>query len=88
MDKPTCNADTAMRQAAPTVDLYFAAVIKNIDNMFGDGYAKKNPELVGHLVQAAASDFNYCAQTSALFTIAEQLESISYELRALNEVED
>lgn len=80
MDKPTCSNDTAMRQAAPTVDVYFEAVVDNVDREFGEDYARKHPELVGALVQAAASDFNHCAQAAALHAIAEQLQSIAEQM--------
>lgn len=49
--------ETLMRQAPMTIEVYLLEAVKIIDEQFGSGYAKKNPELVGSFIQACASDF-------------------------------
>jgi hypothetical protein len=56
--KITASPEELARQASMWVHQYFHAAIKSIDDKFGAGYAEKHPELIGSLVQAAASDFN------------------------------
>ena len=41
-----------------TVNSYLHAGIKRIDGVFGEGYAKANPELLAAFIQACAKDFN------------------------------
>jgi hypothetical protein len=51
------TAENAMRQAWMTADEYLRFAIKCIDERLGDGYAKKNPDLVGKFMHVAAMDF-------------------------------
>jgi len=46
-----------MQQAWATADLYMGRAVKCIDRQFGDGFAKKNPALVGAFMQTASLDF-------------------------------
>lgn len=55
-------------------------IVEGIDDVFGDGYSKKNPELVGRLAQAEAhlmSSFQFsqairfCAETYQLINTHE-----------------
>ena len=50
------NAEDLMRQAGDTADEWMHQGIKAIDGVFGEGYAKKNPALLGHFMQAAGLD--------------------------------
>ncbi len=56
----TVTADflTLIEQASSTTEDYMTRAIKSIDAAFGKGYAKEHPELVGQMVQAAATDFS------------------------------
>ena len=47
MHKPTMSYETALDQAANTPWVYMDQAEEAIDAKFGDGYAKKNPQLVG-----------------------------------------
>ena len=49
-------AETLMRQAGYTAEEWMHQGIKAIDGVFGEGYAKKNPALLGHFMQAAGLD--------------------------------
>ena len=40
------SADTLLRQASLTAEEYMTEAIERIDKSFGQGYAKKNPNLV------------------------------------------
>jgi hypothetical protein len=53
----TANAETLMRQASMTATEYMIEAVKEIDNLFGDGFAKKNPRLVGDFMKVASKDF-------------------------------
>jgi hypothetical protein len=77
--KPTCSITEAFRQTKPTVSQYTMNAIDILDEEFGDGYAKKNPNLVAALVKAQTLDFNNCMMTAANYEIAESLRSLSIE---------
>ncbi len=49
--------ENRMRQAPMTANEYMVKCVEDIDNMFGEGYAKKNPELLGQMVIASSNDF-------------------------------
>lgn len=67
-----------------TVDVYLSEAVKRIDREFGEGYAAKNPALVGAFIQAASMDFagSYIAQ-QILVGIANAGDDIA---RALGDV--
>ena len=50
------ESETIMEQAAMTADSWLVQAIACIDDKFGDGYARENPQLVGAFMQAAAMD--------------------------------
>lgn len=66
------SADTLLRQASMTAAEYFDKAVRHIDDSFGDGYAKKHPELIAAFMQVAASDMNYATLAKA------QSEAIEY----------
>jgi hypothetical protein len=45
-DTITASNGTIMRQAQATADIYMRAAVKDIDEEFGEGFARKNPELI------------------------------------------
>lgn len=49
--------DTLMRQASMTACDYMIHAVEDIDRIFGEGYAAKNPELVAAYINTAAIDF-------------------------------
>ena len=51
------SPETLVEHSAMTADKHMADAIKYIDNRFGKGYAKKNPQLVGSFMKTAAIDF-------------------------------
>jgi hypothetical protein len=53
----TANPKTLMRQAKYTAAEYLNAAVIEIDEKFGDGYAKKNPELIAAYMNTAALDY-------------------------------
>jgi hypothetical protein len=66
-----------MDQAGPTVGHWLHQSVEQIDGIFGEGYAKKNPALVAAFIQAAAAD----QLTSHLSnTVAERFGDISLAL--------
>lgn len=52
----TASFHTLMEQGPMTASLYMGKAVEEIDKEFGDGYAKKHPELVGQFMQTAAID--------------------------------
>lgn len=79
MNLITASYDTLLNQASDTADGYFKRAVDSIDNLFGDGYAAKHPELVIALAKIAHEDFcNSCQLEflqSALFKIEEIAEN-------------
>ena len=45
--------------------------VEAIDDVFGDGYAKKNPELVGRIIQANAVSYASYQMSGAVHALAE-----------------
>jgi hypothetical protein len=52
------TAEDYMRQAHMTAHEYMMHGKRDIDEMFGDGFAKKHPELLGAYMQTAARDYD------------------------------
>ncbi len=71
------RADTLMKQAMMTAHDYMNHARFDIDEMFGDGFARNNPSLVAAYMQTAAIDF---AATFGLQGIAESLNGIAERL--------
>lgn len=72
------DGDTALRQAHYTAETYMVEAVREIDKLFGEGYAKKNPSLVGVFMQVAAADFHTAEMGGNIegSQIAETLETI------------
>ena len=83
--RPTIGYNEAMKQAGDTAAVYFKKAIRIIDKEFGDGYAKKNPNLVHSLVSAQAADFNSVCSNGATWEVAEKLQGISSALYEVSE---
>ena len=47
-----------MEQAQATAATYFHRAVRDIDEVFGDGYAKANPRLIESFMGACAADFD------------------------------
>lgn len=52
----SASAETLMNQAGYTAEHWMKQAIESIDGMFGEGYAKKNPELISGFMIAASND--------------------------------
>jgi hypothetical protein len=70
------RAELLMRQASMTAYTHMRSAKDDIDAMFGEGYAKQHPELVGAYTQAAAINFAATFQGNQLEEIAGHLEAI------------
>lgn len=81
MDRVLVTAQGLTEQAPMTVEKYMHDCIDMLDKRFGKGYAEKNPELLGALVQSCVSDFESGCLLSGLQEIAENIGdlSLSYE---------
>jgi hypothetical protein len=58
-----------------TAEEYMRKAVTAIDELFGEGYAKKNPQLVGAFMQTAADDYGAGAVSFALEDIANAIEN-------------
>ena len=75
--RPTCSYHDAMEQATRTADRYLWKAIDMIDHQFGEGYAKKNPNLIAPLVQAQVDDFNNTCLMGSIWEVAEKINNLS-----------
>ena len=71
------SMETLMDQASDTAHCYMHRAITSIDKKFGEGYAKKNPTLVGAFMQASSQDFQAMVLHSVLERIDRSLDSIA-----------
>ena len=88
MNRIEADATTLMNQASMTASTYFQKAIEDIDNVFGEGFAKANPQLIGDYMKTSASDFLAASITSGLQDISEplyRLQDISSAIENLQE---
>lgn len=73
--------DTLFDQASDAAATYLSRAKREIDKVFGDGYASDNPQLVAAFITAAASDMNSATSAkvsgAALQEIARSLSEIA-----------
>jgi NAD(P)H-hydrate repair Nnr-like enzyme with NAD(P)H-hydrate epimerase domain len=70
---------TLMRQASWTVAEYMEQAKKNIDSLFGTGYAKAHPELVAAFITACTKDFDSGIMSQKLEAVAWAVGSLKPE---------
>lgn len=51
------KANNVMFQASETIALYMRTCAFELDEFFGEGYAKNNPELLAVMIQSCVEDF-------------------------------
>jgi len=86
MNRIEANAETLMKQAPMTASFYFQKAIEDIDNVFGKGFAKANPQLIGDYMKTSALDFLSASITSGLQDISEPLYRLQDISSALENV--
>lgn len=74
------TAEDLMRQATTTAQFYMLRAVTDIDELFGKGFAGRNPALVGAYMQAAATDFTACYLVQSVDKLAERLDEINSTL--------
>lgn len=74
------SATELVRQAGATARSYLNEAVSSIDEIFGAGYAKSNPELVATYMRTAAQDYHsailLCASENIGHTINNLAEAI------------
>jgi len=85
-DYITASFDQLLDQAPSTAAIYLRAAKREIDLVFGDGYAALNPALVAAFIHAAASDMNTATGSkvlcASLLQVAESLNQIALALES------
>lgn len=76
---------TLMRQAPATIALYLGEARKAIDAEFGEGYAKKNPDLLAAFVKASAQDFHSASMGVAAQHVADAIDRVSETAQAISD---
>lgn len=77
-----------MRQASMTAHDYMLEAVNDIDKIFGKGYAKEHPELVGAFIQTCAIDYLATRLESQLESLSDDIGYVSEALRNLKGIED
>ena len=72
--------DTAFENAANDPWVYLDKAADVLNAKFGDGYAKKNPALMGTYMQTASHEFRTSVWCKALWEISESLNRIADKL--------
>ena len=80
MEKPTMSYDTAFENATNDPWVYLDKAADVLNAKFGDGYAKKNPALMGTYMQTASHEFRTSVWCKALWEISESLNRIADKL--------
>lgn len=78
-DRIEANFTTLMQQATDTTATYLMKAKREIDEVFGEGYAANNPALIAAFIASATADFNNaCAMKvlgSAIDRVAAAIEN-------------
>jgi hypothetical protein len=74
---------TYMDQAPDTVLVWLQRGVKEIDNLLGEGYAKKHPELLGAFVNACALD-QFAMHVGG--SVVDKLDNLSGSIRQISDV--
>lgn len=61
---------------------YMLKAVHDIDASFGEGYARKSPQLVAAYMQVACADF---VASSTAKVVGESIEEVSSALRGISE---
>lgn len=80
MEKPRLTEETALKQAGQTIKQYLFQAEAAIDEVFGEGFAKENPGLVGDCVKAQAEDFKTTSMTAAIYGVEDSISFVSGSL--------
>tara|TARA_Y100000992_G_C20867064_1_gene305472 strand:+ start:137 stop:400 length:264 start_codon:yes stop_codon:yes gene_type:complete len=80
MEKPTMSYDTAFENAANDPWVYLDKAADVLNAKFGEGYAKKNPALMGTYMQTASHEFRTSVWCKALWEISDSLNRIAEKL--------
>lgn len=67
------TAETLMRQAGYTAEEYMKIAVESIDDLFGVGHARRNPELIAAFIQTAACDYKAALDLAGFQKIAEAI---------------
>lgn len=81
----TASFGELLSQATDTAAQYMCHAKRNIDELFGEGYAAANPTLVAAFMQTAAADFGAASNGkvigSALLELASSIDEVAQVLR-------
>ena len=80
MEKPTMSYDTAFENAANDPWVYLDKAADVLNAKFGEGYAKKNPAIMGTYMQTASHEFRTSVWCKALWEISDSLNRIAEKL--------
>jgi len=69
-----------LQQAMLTASDYMSKAVWELDREFGEGYAKKNPDLVGVFMRVAAADFDTGLRVAAQENLEESLVAVLEQL--------
>jgi hypothetical protein len=75
------SPERLMEQAGWTAETYLGNAVECIDKQFGEGFAKKHPELIGCFMLTAALDFHAAAVQIAGQNIQEGLTDASQTIK-------
>ena len=73
----TAGNETLLRQAPMTAHDYMMKAISDIDELLGEGYAKKHPELIGAYMQTAAIDYGSAIIARAIESVQARSTTLS-----------
>ncbi|QDH65222.1 hypothetical protein [Pseudomonas azotoformans] len=76
----TASPERLVLQASMTAGEYLREAIKSIDELLGEGYASKNPALIGAFMATAAQDFHTAVSAAALQELTTGVGSVSDSL--------
>jgi len=80
MQPISADAGTLMNQAVMTAKTYLIGAKKEIDDVFGDGYAEAHPELVSAFLRTCAADFGAAVAGAIAQDTAESLAGAIREI--------
>ena len=73
MQRIDADAGTLMMQAVMTAKTYLIGAKREIDEVFGDGYAESHPQLVAAFLSACKADFGTAVTGAVTQDAAESI---------------
>jgi hypothetical protein len=79
--------DEYMNDAINETTDFFNTIVQKIDNKFGKGFAKSNPNLIGDFLNATTKQFSTNIDTIQLVEIYKAIQLVANSIECINSID-